>query len=170
MYVSVWVACGETVPMGLAATKGYAGGKATVNGPRERAELTGLAQPLWTRPPSRLHGFMLPITQMDGGRGWKRGGKCQEAMLGGVERGDTRRLAMGRINVKIRQRKSWSEIKKTGMLPWQLQHSLDQWEWSTSSFLQHAVMSDLSFQIKFFFFKFIKFNTFLSQLQCMFKY
>lgn len=37
-----------------------------MNGPSERAELTGLAQPLWTRPSLRLHGFMLPNTQMDG--------------------------------------------------------------------------------------------------------
>lgn len=37
----------------------------------------------------------------------KRGGKCGEAMLGGeVGRGDTRRLAMPRINVKIKQGKA----------------------------------------------------------------
>lgn len=36
-----------------------------MNGPRYRAELTGLAQPLWARLSLRLHGFMPPNTQMD---------------------------------------------------------------------------------------------------------
>lgn len=84
--------------MGLAATKGYAGGEATVNGPSERAELTGLAQPLWTRPLLRLHGFMLPNTQMDGGAegrgGEKRresvGKRCWVEKKGGVTQGGRR--------------------------------------------------------------------------------
>lgn len=36
-----------------------------MNGPRCRAEQTGLAQPLWARLSLSLHGFMPPNTQMD---------------------------------------------------------------------------------------------------------
>lgn len=52
-------------------------------------------------------------TTTGGGWGETEGGKCREAMLGGeVGRGDTRRLAMRRINVKIRRRKGEAEMKK----------------------------------------------------------
>lgn len=70
----VWRDCAN----GISSNKRLCWWWGTVNGPSERAELTGLAQPLWTRPSLRLHGFMLPNTQMDGeGRRvrWKRGGK-----------------------------------------------------------------------------------------------
>lgn len=50
-----------------------------MNGPRYRAELTGLAQPLWARLSLRLHGFMPPNTQMDCmGRREAGKGKCRE--------------------------------------------------------------------------------------------
>lgn len=44
-------------------------------GPHYRAELTGLAQPLWARLSLGLHGFMPPNTQMDCERGREGRGK-----------------------------------------------------------------------------------------------
>lgn len=65
-----------------------------MNGPRYRAELTGLAQPLWARLSLRLHGFMPPNTQMDCER--RRQGK-RENVERGVEKKskmETRRRAI----------------------------------------------------------------------------
>lgn len=61
-----------------------------MNGPSYRAELTGLAQPLWARLSLRLHGFMPPNTQMDGW-GVAKQEKCGGKRIGeGKEAGDVR--------------------------------------------------------------------------------
>ena len=53
--------------------------EAPVNGPRYRAELTGLGQPLWARLSLGPRGFMPPNTQMDcEGPGGGGEGKCRE--------------------------------------------------------------------------------------------
>lgn len=123
---------------GISSNKRLCWWRGTVNGLNYRAELTGLAQPLWARLSLRLHGFMLPNTQMDskgGGWGEKKWGESVERPCRG-ENGkiDARRLAMWGINVKIRRKKNEAERKKIRMLPCQLQFILDQSETSTSSF------------------------------------
>lgn len=61
-----------------------------MNGPSYRAELNGLAQPLWARLSLRLHGFMPPNTQMDGWGGGKTGKVWRKKMGEDKEAGDVR--------------------------------------------------------------------------------
>lgn len=77
----VWRDCAN----GISSNKRLRWWWGMVNGPSERAELTGLAQPLWTRLSLRLHGSLLPNTQMDDdGRRvrWKKGGKVSRSDVG----------------------------------------------------------------------------------------
>lgn len=98
---SVWRGCAK----GISINKRLCWRWGTLNGPHYRAELTGLAQPLWARLSLRLHGFMPPNTQMD--RSGRR--EAKESVESNVEnsKSERRRPAMWvwRINRKIKRKK-----------------------------------------------------------------
>lgn len=85
---SVWRGCAK----GISINKRLCWRWGTLNGPHYRAELTGLAQPLWARLSLRLHGFMPPNTQMD--RSGRR--EAKESVESNVEnsKSERRRPAM----------------------------------------------------------------------------